>query len=169
VLANQLPRLEQAMLTANGFYDDVLIPNVQAQHAENDSLRHAVNAIAALDYYVGIWCHELTFAGRTGLKEEAFRDMFAARSPDYQILRDMAFALKHGELTSKKVRMIRRPDQLEMQSPAFDPAVFDPAAFQTTGVACIQVTGDSSRAIWELLDRTMLVLTDLKNEFEPSP
>jgi hypothetical protein len=143
-----------------------LIPNVQAQHSDNSSLRHAVNAIASLDDYVGIWCHELESAGHTNLKEEAFRDMFAARSPEYQILRDMAYALKHGELTGKKVRLVSRPAQLQMQSPAFDPGVFAAAAFQTRGLACIQVTGKSSRATWELIDRAMLALTDLKNELE---
>lgn len=155
------------MLIASDFHDEILIPNVQAQHSDNRSIRHAVNAIASLDDYIGIWCHELGAAGRTGLNEEAFRDLFADRSSEYQILRDMAFALKHGELTGKKVRLVRHPSQLEKQSAVFSPSVFNSAVFQTSEVICIQVTGAGSRAVWQLIDRAMAVLTDLRNEFEP--
>jgi hypothetical protein len=78
-------------LTAQVFYDVVLVPNVNDQHHDEGNLRHAVNAIASLDDYIGIWAHELLKSGRTPLEEESFRDKLASRSEAYRILRDMAY------------------------------------------------------------------------------
>lgn len=100
------------MLTSQEFFDIIVIPNNGAQRSDTSSLRLAFNAIAAIDDYMGIWAHELRIAGKISVSEERFRDDLADRSGPYRALRDMAFALKHGELTGKKARLVSRAGSL---------------------------------------------------------
>jgi hypothetical protein len=127
------------------FYDVVVVPNVAAQHADTGSYRHAVNAIASLDDYIGIWALELLRNGKTTLKEESFRDYLAGRSEPYRILRDMAYSLKHGELTRSKGRLVKDAERLHIQGPAFSPAAFS-SAFAIDPVICVKV--EDGRVLW---------------------
>jgi hypothetical protein len=156
-----------AMLTSRDFHDQILVANIVAQHEQTHSLRHAVNAIASLDYYVGLWSHDLKATGRVKLDEEPFRGRLAERSLAYRILRDMAYSLKHGELTGTKPRLVKRAEQLEVQPGAFDKNVFSPDAFQTEELICIKTDNDqdgSSYAVWDLLQKTMKAFADVENE-----
>src|SRR5262245_45612822 len=60
-----------------------------------------------------------------------WKEKLAEQSADYRLLRDTAFALKHGKLDGRRPRVVRRPDQLFTMPGAFDPAAFDQAAFDT--------------------------------------
>ena len=91
-----------------------------------------VNAIMTLDGFMGILHERLWATGKINEEtDDKFRDNIASRCAAYGTLRDAAFALKHGELTGRKSRVVRRPDQLQAYSGAFDKAVFDRSAFQT--------------------------------------
>lgn len=161
-----MPADEKA-LTSREFFDAVVVPNNNAQHADTSNLRHAFNAIAALDAYMGIWAHELNSSGKVSLNDETLRDMLAARSRDYQALRDMAFALKHGELTQKKVRLVRRASGLTRQESAFNSQEFA-VGFQTEELICITLENGESFAVWLSLERAMAAMSDLEAELVSS-
>jgi hypothetical protein len=74
-----------------------------------------------------------------------FRDLLSSECPEFRAVRDAAFALKHGELTGKKPRLVERADQVASYSGALDEAVFDRSAFDTESVIWIE-TKDPSDA-----------------------
>ncbi len=154
--------------SAQTFYDVVVVPNVDAQHQDTSSYRHAFNAIASLDDYVGIWALELLRSRKTSSKEEAFRDFVASRCEEYRILRDMAYSLKHGELTGGKARLVKEAERLHKQGPAFNPAAFS-SAFATDPVICVRVEDGRVLSVWRLLSRATSTLTDIQNEMAPAP
>lgn len=152
------------MLTSREFFEEIVVSNNMAQHRDTSSIRLAFNAIAAIDDYIGIWAHELRGAGKIVISEEQFRDDLAARSEPYRALRDMAFALKHGELTGGKARLVSRATSLVGQGPAFDPAVFSSDVFQTKGLICIEMDAGGAEAVWKTIQLAMMAITDLQNE-----
>ena len=69
-----------------------------------------------------------------------FRDLLCHQCSEFRIVRDAAFALKHGELTAKKPRLVQRADQVVSYSGAFDEAVFDRSVFDAGPVIWIENT-----------------------------
>jgi hypothetical protein len=53
----------------------------------------------------------------------------AQQNEDYRLLRDCAYALKHGYLTKPKPRLVRRSDQIFPMPESYDAATFDRSAF----------------------------------------
>jgi hypothetical protein len=66
--------------------------------------------------------------------DDKWKDDLANLSAEYRLLRDTAFALKHGKLDGKKPRIVHHPNQLFTMPSGFDPAGFAPAAFDTEKV-----------------------------------
>ena len=102
------------------FFDRVAEPSADACIHENDDLRLAVNAILTLDAFFGILHAHLKAAGDTqacSKRYDEYRDGIAAGFREYRILRDTAFALKHGELTGKKPRLVSRSGQMGGRAP----------------------------------------------------
>ena len=99
-------------MTPETFLVEVAHPNMVAALTDPDDMRAIINAILTIDTLVGI----LHAAGvKTGdyrmtgfASDDAFRDELARISDSYRVLRDAAFSLKHGELTHKKARLVRR-------------------------------------------------------------
>jgi hypothetical protein len=129
--------LEEIDLTPADLFD-VATQNVNELGNDAGNRRLAVNAILTLDALAGIIHADLHRRGLASADDGAFRDGIAAQHLEYQILRDTAFALKHGELRGKKPRLVQRADQLASHSGAFDEAVFDRSAFDTEAVVWIE-------------------------------
>jgi hypothetical protein len=94
-------------------------------------LRQAINAIMTLDAFFGILHADLYAKGT--LKEsrdDDWKEKLAQKNDDYRLLRDAAYALKHGELKHPKPRLVRRPDQLFKMPGAFQSNAFQRGAFQ---------------------------------------
>ena len=106
--------------------------------------------------------HERLLAGGkiSDETDEKFRNRIASQCAAYETLRDAAFALKHGELTGKKQRVVRRPDQLQAYSAALDKAVFDRSAFQTEDLIWVEA-GNSSKRADELIFEVMTLAEGL--------
>ena len=64
--------------------------------------------------------------------------------PEYRLLRDCAFALKHGELTGKS-RFVRKPGQIEEYGGAFQSDALQADAFDT-GLVWAEADTDPTRA-----------------------
>jgi len=152
------------MLTAQSFFDIVVIPNQATLIGNPGDLRHAVNVIASLDDFVGILAHELLKAGKITLKEEKFRDFLASQSSPYRLLRDMAYSLKHGELTGSKSPLVSKPGNLAKEEAAFDAIAFG-RSFQTENVIFIEVNdGGGKFAVSDMFEHAILAITDLTND-----
>jgi hypothetical protein len=125
-------------LTPAEFLSDVVTPNVDALRNDAGDLRLAANAILTLDALAGVIHADLHKRGLATPDDGAFRDQLATQHLDYEIMRDAAFALKHGELRGKKSRLVQRANQVISYSGVFDEAVFDRSAFDTKAVVWIE-------------------------------
>lgn len=98
-------------MTPAEFHDEVAQPNMEHALRHPDNLRALVNAVLSLDALAGIVHAHGRAAGVLAMaKHEAddrYRDDLAAVSRSYRVLRDLAAALKHGALESKKARIVR--------------------------------------------------------------
>jgi hypothetical protein len=120
-------------VTPRQFFDEVAEPNVRSAMAARGDLRQAINAAMTLDALFGILHAELHRASIVTLRrDDDWKEELAGQSGDYRLLRDLAYALKHGQLNlGNKPRIVRRSDQLFTMPSAFAPGAYSPAAFDT--------------------------------------
>jgi hypothetical protein len=102
------------------YFGEVAGENAKQALAQPGNLRLATNAIMTLDGFFGALHAELL---QIGLIKEAsddkWKEVLAADTDHYRVLRDAAYALKYGVLTHKKPRVIRRSDQVLRMPGAF--------------------------------------------------
>jgi hypothetical protein len=88
------------------FLEKVVRPNISEWEANFGSERHAYNPVAAVDSltaHLYVWCKANAPAEIVGISDDSqYRASLARRSPDFGLLRDIAKALKHVQLTSGK-------------------------------------------------------------------
>jgi hypothetical protein len=124
-------------MTPEDFLDQVVTTNVVKLGENRGSLRHAVNAILSLDAFAGILFADVQLKGRAQCREDIeFREMLAVESPEFRLVRDAAFALKHGELIGKLPRLVRAAKQVAAHDGGFDPSAFN-SGFDTEKVVWI--------------------------------
>ena len=143
-------------MTPAFFFQEVATANVDALASEVGNLRLAVNAILSLDALVGVIHVDLVDRGQETADDAAFRDRLAAQHLDYGIVRDAAFALKHGELRYKKPRLVRRADQVKSYGGVYDEAVFDRSVYDTNGVIWIEANDPSHSRRADQITRSVL-------------
>ncbi len=103
-------------MDAKTFFDTVTRPNITAFIQNDGDYRLAVNAALSLDPAYGIIFEELRenghqFLGKLGcqhseLKDNHFKDHVATLCPEFEVLRDAAYSLKHGKLSARRARMV---------------------------------------------------------------
>jgi len=96
-------------MTPQEFFRVVVQPNCADAIANPKSLRCAANAIFALDAVIGMaywYLHDLNDASaiRHDGDDSSYKTDLAKDSQPYQVIKDTAFALKHGRLTRRKKR-----------------------------------------------------------------
>jgi hypothetical protein len=133
-------------MTPRQFFDEVAQRNARLAIESQGDLRLAINAIMTLDALFGI-LHAALYETRivSEPRDDQWKDKLADQNADHRLLRDAAYALKHGKLDGRKQRIFRRPSQLFTMPGAFDPAVFDPAVFDT-GTVWLETDSTDYRA-----------------------
>lgn len=98
------------------FLDDVVQPNMQQAMEAPGDLRSVVNAVLTIDALAGVLYSAMTqirHPAVDGLKgDDEYRDRLAEGCYEFRVLRDLAAAYKHGELTypkKKQPRLVRDP------------------------------------------------------------
>jgi hypothetical protein len=117
------------------YFEEVAAMNAAAALANSGDRRLAINAIMTLDGFFGT-LHATLYAQQS-ISEKSDIQWKEARARDcheYRVLRDAAYALKHGELTHPTPRVVRRADQILTMPATFDAATFDRGSFDTTTV-----------------------------------
>lgn len=95
------------------YYEAVVRPNAEMLFESGSDLRHAINAILTIDALMGQLYHWLEIQGRAvAPSDHVFRDQLGALYDKYALLRDTAFALKHGRLTGRKARLVSSSEQV---------------------------------------------------------
>jgi hypothetical protein len=100
-------------MSVRTFFENVARPNAQQAILSRDDDRLATNAILSLDAFFGQLYVELQSRGAVREPDDhKFRDTMAAMNPDYELLRDASFSIKHGKLTGRRARLISSADQV---------------------------------------------------------
>ena len=95
------------------YFNEVVAENASLATSFPGDLRLAINAIMTLDGFFGSLHAELLQTGKiTDLPErdDDWKEIVAQQDNMYRVLRDTASELKHGNLTGKKPRLVRRSD-----------------------------------------------------------
>ena len=74
-----------------------------------------------------------------------WKETVAKGSKNYRVLRDAAYALKHGVLTRSTPRLVKQSEHVQAMPVGFDSATFDRDAFDTEQV-WIEATDTDYRA-----------------------
>ncbi|MGV1859985.1 hypothetical protein [Rhizobium rhizogenes] len=104
------------------FFESVTRPNLKLAIENDEDYRLAVNAILSIDAAYGVLFEHLKDIGhpvlseipdsRRGLQDNHFKEYIATRSHDFRIVRDAAFATKHGRLSGPVTRLISSADSV---------------------------------------------------------
>jgi hypothetical protein len=117
------------------YLEQVAAENARIAIANPGDLRSAINAVMTLDGFFGTLHSELHERGLLkDMSDDQWKDELAQQSREYAVLRDCAFALKHGRLTRPKARLVRRSDQILTMPSTFDQATFDRSSFDVETV-----------------------------------
>jgi hypothetical protein len=113
------------------YLEEVAAENARQSIANPSDRRLAVNAIMTLDGFFGSLHADLRSNGLVeDERDDTWKESIAIANKMYRVLRDSAYALKHGQLTGSKPRLVRRHNQILTMPAAFD-AGFYPGAFHT--------------------------------------
>jgi hypothetical protein len=116
-------------------YFEVAHENAKQAIAKPSDLRLAINAILTLDGFFGTLHAELFERGIVQEpRDDRWKETIAEASKSYRVLRDAAYALKHGVLTHSKPRLVRRSEHIHTLPTSFDSATFDRDTFDTEQV-----------------------------------
>ncbi len=133
--------------TLTEYFEEVADANAKAALESPGDLRLAINAIMTLDGFLGTLHSELVRQARVKQKsDDQWKESLAQTSQHYRVLRDMAYALKHGTLTHKKPRMVRHSDQVVSMPGAFQSNFVQRNAFQI-GTVWIAAEDTDYRAV----------------------
>lgn len=101
------------------FLDEVVQPNMEMAMRAPGDLRLIVNAVLTVDALAGVLYSAMTqirHPAVDGLKgDDEYRDRLADGCHEFRVLRDLAAAYKHGELTNpkrKQPRLVRDPKNI---------------------------------------------------------
>jgi hypothetical protein len=115
-------------------------------------------SMLALDAFVGIlWLRNRARSDTDG----QLRDALANESESYRLVRDAAFALKHGELLGKKPRLVSRADQVMAYAGAYDTAVYDRSAYDTVSVIWLETGDDSARPADQIAGEVLVFINQV--------
>jgi hypothetical protein len=106
-------RFGAVAMRLSDYFNEVVAENASLATSFPGDLRLAINAIMTLDGFFGSLHAELLQTGKiTDLPErdDDWKEIVAQQDNMYRVLRDTAYALRHGNLTGKKPRLVRRSD-----------------------------------------------------------
>ena len=117
-LSRGAPARYTRAMTPAAFLRVVVELNATALSESPRSWRAAVNTILTTDALFGIIHAYLVERGERADRDTDYRDEVATACREFALLRDMAFALKHGKLTHRGARLVRHSKALRKDPPA---------------------------------------------------
>jgi hypothetical protein len=102
-----ITRAEGQAMKPEDFLDNIVTTNVVHLSQNRGDMRCAVNALLTSRRVRGDLVCALDQAKHPSKGDIEFRDLLSDECLSFRIVRDTAFALKHGELTAKKPRLFQ--------------------------------------------------------------
>ena len=141
-------------MTPKEFLDTVVEPNITDFKSDYGSIRHAFNAVMAIDAlaaHIFVWCrNNLQQSGNDSL----YRAALAKQNPDFSLIRDIAKAQKHVHLDNGNPQ-VQRADQMTVQALGYGVARFGEGRFGSppqvvididNGIRCVEAIVDGAYA-----------------------
>lgn len=131
-------------MTPQQFLTEIVEPNVAECRRRPTDLRAACNAVMTVDALLGlVWA--ASNPGQRG--DDAYKETVAQSSACFRVVRDLAYALKHGELTGTLPRLVRTPAGLSVDDWRWnDDHVWDDSEIMSDQVIVVQTTQIACRA-----------------------
>ena len=131
-------------MTPREFLENVVRPNVQDFDANYGSVRHAYNAVTAVDAlaaHLYQWCKTNASSEIAGVSDDThYRARLAQNSSDFRLLRDIAKAQKHVHLI-RGATEVTTAAQVAARSLGWDEAKLDQSRWD--GPPQVVVTADA--------------------------
>src|SRR5262249_45822178 len=113
------------------YFKEVAEANAKTAIDNPGDRRLTINAIMTLDGFFGTLHTELFRLGVLPNKsDDKWKETLAVSCHHYRVLRDAAYALKHGVLTRSAPRLVKRSDQVVTMPGAFQGNAFQSGGFQ---------------------------------------
>jgi len=148
-------------VTPREFLENVVRPNVEDFKANYGSVRHAYNAVTAVDAlaaHLYEWCKTNAPSEIAGVSHDSqYRERLAQSSSDFRLLRDIAKAQKHVHLT-RGATQVTGAAQVAARSLGWDEAKLDQGRWD--GPPQVVVTTDSGdlRYVEQIVADALVVL-----------
>lgn len=143
------------------YFEEVAAENAKMAVERPGDRRLAINAIMTLDGFFGTLHATLLKQGQVSQQnDDEWKEALACMNTSYRLLRDTAFALKHGELTRKAPRLVRRSEQVVKVPGAFSSGFSK--GFQID-IIWIEATDTNYRA-WKVIEDVLEFARDQMKE-----
>lgn len=136
-------------MTPSEFLDEVVRPNVAEFEANPGSIRHAHNAVAAVDALAARlygWLKVNKPGTVTAGDDTLYRAELALINPDFGVLRDLAKANKHFELTRGKPT-VSSAAQVSIEAPGWGEAQWDEGRWDGPDQVYVRLNNGDLRAV----------------------
>jgi hypothetical protein len=139
------------------FHTVVVLPNVAEFNENFGDVRLAFNAVASVDALAAqlhAWCRVNAPVEVAGLEDDThYKEGLAQRSAGFALVRDVANAQKHVELTrGKRIREVSSAEQVRTQQvggsfKGWKPGVWKPGAWGDRPQVVVLTNGCNTRAV----------------------
>ena len=145
-------------MTPRQFLEEIVQPNVEEFHADDANMRHAYNAVAAVDAlsaHIYFWCLANAPAEVAGLADDVqYRAALAARCDEFRLLRDISKAQKHVKLT-RGAPIITRADQMSTRSVGYGEGPYGHGRYGGPPQVVIDIGTAHMRYVGQIVDSAL--------------
>jgi hypothetical protein len=148
-------------MTPCQFLEQIVRPNVAEFHANDANMRHAYNAVAAVDAlaaHIFVWCKTNAPAEVAGLCDDSkYRTKLAESHYDFSLLRNIAKAQKHVELTRSPPE-IAKAEQISTRPVGFGEGPFGHGRYGGPPQVVVDIDTSTMRYVRQIVDNALQFL-----------
>jgi hypothetical protein len=145
-------------MTPVEFLEEIVRPNVAEFRSDQSDMRHAYNAVAAVDGFVAhiyVWCLTNAPAEVAGLPDDAaYRNKLAERHTEVGLLRDISKAQKHVEL-NRGTPTIVRADQIKCRPVGYGEGPYGHGGYGGPQQVVIDIDTSTMRYVGQIVDSAL--------------
>jgi hypothetical protein len=150
-------------MTLREFRDEVVLPNIADFNANFSSLRHAFNAIAAVDAlaaHLYEWCKTNAPSEVQGIADDShYREELAKRYHYFRLFRDIAKSQKHVRLTKLKSNpIVTQAEQVSARPVGFGEGGFGEGRFTDQAQVVVDINPGTTQLVSSIVEQAHVFL-----------
>lgn len=155
-------------MTPREFLNVVVQPNVVDFHGNFHDVRHAFNAVNAVDAlaaHLYVWAKVRGLAAVATIRDDShYRQTLASRNQSFELLRDIAKAQKHVHLTKHNPKIIKA-SQIDARSIGWGEGGFGEGRFDGVEQVVVNIASDEFAYVEEIVDSSLIFLKTEMSQF----